>query len=202
MRRFVIPVLAMMVVITVSNLAVQYPFTPFGLGDVLTWGAFTYPFAFLVNDLTNRSFGPRAARSAIYAGFATGVISSAILGAPRIAIASGTAFLLGQLLDVLVFGRLRRLAWWRAPLAGSVVGSALDTTIFFSLAFAAVFSVLGPNMDFALQSIGFWGLPVMAPRWVSWAGGDFVVKMISALCLLVPYRAVLRRMPVYQPAGG
>jgi uncharacterized PurR-regulated membrane protein YhhQ (DUF165 family) len=201
MMRFVVPVLAMMVVITVSNLAVQYPFTPFGLGDVLTWGAFTFPFAFLVNDLTNRAFGPRTARTAIYAGFATGVACSALLGPARIAIASGAAFLLGQMLDVFVFGRLRRMDWWRAPLIGSLFGSALDTTTFFSLAFAAAFVFLGPNLDFALQPVGFWGSALIAPRWVSWAGGDFAVKVICALCLLAPYRAVLRRLPRYQPTA-
>jgi uncharacterized PurR-regulated membrane protein YhhQ (DUF165 family) len=200
MRRLIIPAIAMVVVITVSNLAVQHPFTPWGLGDILTWGSFTYPFAFLVNDLTNRTHGPRVARQAILVGFAAGVICSALLGPVRIAVASGSAFLLGQILDVVVFSRLRRMAWWRAPLAASILGSALDTVIFFSLAFAAVFVFLGPNLDFALQPTSLLGSAILAPRWMSWAGGDFGVKVFCALCLLVPYRALVRRLPAYQQA--
>ncbi len=101
----------------------------FGLKDILTWGAFTYPVAFLVNDLTNRRFGKAAARRVVYAGFAIAVILSIWLATPRIAIASGAAFLTGQLLDIQVFDRLRRTSWWKAPFMGTVFGSALDTAI-------------------------------------------------------------------------
>ena len=130
-RSFWPGILAMAVLVTASNILVQYP-----VGDFLTWGAFTYPFAFLVTDLTNRRFGTAAARRVVYVGFALAVVLSIWLATPRIAIASGTAFLTAQLLDVAVFDRLRSGNWWRAPLASSTLGSALDTAIFFTLAFS------------------------------------------------------------------
>ena len=127
-----IAILAMTLTVVVSNVAVQYP-----INDWLTWGAFTYPFAFLVTDLTNRALGPEPAQRIVYVGFALAVGLSAIVATPRIATASGTAFLMGQLADVAIFDRLRRVGWWRAPLISSGLASALDTVIFFSLAFAA-----------------------------------------------------------------
>src|SRR5690606_22621376 len=125
-------VAAMIVVVAASNFLVQFPFEHFGLGEILTWGAFTYPVAFLVNDLTNRRFGPHSARKVVLAGFAIAVVISVWLSRPRIAIASGTAFFCGQMLDLVVFNRLRRQVWWRAPLASVIVGAAFDTVIFFS----------------------------------------------------------------------
>ena len=156
-------VAAMAVVVTASNVLVQYP-----INDWLTWGAFTYPFAFLVTDLTNRRFGAGAARGVVGAGFACGVVLSALLAEPRIAAASGTAFLVAQLADVQVFDRLRNAKWWLAPLASSALGSILDTALFFSLAFAG-----------------------SGDPWVTWALGDLGVKAGFALVLLIPFRLLL-----------
>lgn len=175
-RRLTPSVLAMVVTVVASNILVQYPFTPFGLGDLLTWGAFTYPFAFLVTDLTNRWFGPEKTRRVVYVGFAIAVLLSVWLSEPRIALASGTAFLCAQLLDVTLFNRLRAGSWWRAPLVSSSIGSALDTIIFFSIAFAGS------------------GLP-----WTTWALGDFSVKMLVAMASLLPYASLMNWVKPYQP---
>ncbi|MFD2252509.1 hypothetical protein FHS82_003768 [Pseudochelatococcus lubricantis] len=192
MKRLWWPVAAMAAVVVVSNIAVQHPFTPWGLQDYLTWGAFTYPVAFLVTDLTNRRFGVAAARRLVAVGFCIAVVMSAFLAEPRIAAASGIAFLVGQLLDVSVFNRLRRLAWWRAPLASGLIGSAIDTALFFSLAFAGVVT------DVASYSI--LGFSLYAPVWVAWGVSDFMVKVAMALLMLVPYGALLRIvLPVEQP---
>ncbi|MEM8690111.1 MAG: VUT family protein, partial [Pseudomonadota bacterium] len=129
------------------------------------------------------------ARQVVFAGFLLAVILSVVLATPRIAIASGTAFLLAQLLDVTVFDKLRQAAWWRAPLVSSFAGSAIDTVLFFSIAFAASLSVFGANDDFAIANAPLLGaFGVEAPRWVSWALGDFAVKLLMALVLLAPYR--------------
>ncbi|MGI9484673.1 MAG: queuosine precursor transporter [Geminicoccaceae bacterium] len=154
---------AMVLVVTISNIAVQYP-----INDWLTYGALTYPIAFLVTDLTNRGLGAKAARSVVYVGFAVAVGLSIWLATPRIALASGAAFLVAQLLDIAVFDKLRRASWWRAPLISSTLASALDTALFFSLAFAGT------------------GLP-----WITWAIGDYGVKMAVALLLLIPFRLAL-----------
>ncbi|MGQ4275051.1 queuosine precursor transporter [Terrihabitans sp. B22-R8] len=183
-----LPILAMAGVVLLSNFAVQYPIEYFGLRDFLTWGALTYPLAFLVNDLTNRRFGPRLTRRVIYVGFALAVVLSFWLATPRIALASGTAFLFGQLLDVSVFNRLRRLQWWRAPLAGGLLGSALDTAIFFSMAFAGVADMSEP------VTYGLAGMGVTVPLWVGLAFFDFVVKVSMALILLLPYGALMSRV--------
>lgn len=167
-------VAAMAAIVVASNVLVQYPFEPFGLGDVLTWGAFTYPFAFLVTDLTNRWFGPALTRRVVYVGFALAVVLSLVLSDPRIAVASGAAFLTAQLLDVAVFNRLRAGVWWRAPLVSSFLGSAVDTAVFFSLAFA------GSDLP-----------------WVTWAIGDFTVKMLVAAASLVPYAGLMNRFKAY-----
>src|SRR5690606_28380454 len=126
-RRIAPLVAALAAVVVASNILVQYPFTPFGLGDLLTWGAFTYPFAFLVTDLSNRWLGPRVTRRVILVGFVAAVALSVMLATPRIAIASGSAFLAAQFVDIAVFDRLRQGRWWRAPLVSTLIGSALDT---------------------------------------------------------------------------
>lgn len=162
------PVAAMIVVIVASNILVQYP-----INDWLTWGALTYPVAFLVTDLTNRTHGAARARRVVQVGFAVAVLLSAVLATPRIAVASGAAFLVAQLLDVYVFDRLRGRVWWQAPLVSSVAGSAVDTALFFSLAFAGT-----------------------AVPWVTLAAGDFVVKLALALVLLLPFGVVALRSPV------
>lgn len=186
---------AMALIVTASNFLVQYPFQHFGLGDLLTWGAFTYPVAFLVNDLTNRRFGPAAARRVVLSGFLLAVVLSIWLASPRIAIASGAAFLFAQLLDVAVFDRLRGSAWWRAPLISTLIGSVLDTVLFFSLAFAARFAFLDTAFGLEDRSLAFpvslFGTGIEAPLWLSLALGDFVVKILIGLAMLAPYGALL-----------
>ncbi|MDZ5699104.1 queuosine precursor transporter [Chelativorans sp. M5D2P16] len=188
-------VAAMAVIVAASNVLVQFPFAHFGLGDILTWGAFTYPIAFLVNDLTNRRFGPQAARRVVVVGFVMAMVLSVWLASPRIALASGSAFLLAQLLDISIFDRLRRSAWWRAPLISTVIGSTLDTVIFFSLAFAAVFSFLDTGLGREDGSLAFavplFGSDMDVPLWVSLALGDLVVKLLVGLAMLVPYGALI-----------
>ena len=187
-------VAAMAAVVVASNFLVQFPFAHFGLQDLLTWGAFTYPLAFLVNDLTNRRFGPAAARKVVYAGFALAVVLSIWLATPRIAIASGSAFLVAQLLDVSVFDRLRDRSWWQAPLLSSVLGSIIDTILFFSIAFADRFAFLDTGFGLEDGSLGF-AVPFLfggeVPLWVSLALGDFAVKMLISVAMLAPYGALL-----------
>ena len=191
LRATAVPVAAMCVIVVAANIMVQYPFRPFGLEDYFTWGAFSYPVSFLVTDLTNRRFGVTVARRVVIVGFVLAVGLSVYFAAPRIAVASGSAFLAAQLLDITVFDRLRHLSWWRAPLLSSLVGSALDTALFFSLAFAAVFSVFGPSPPFAVQETSpFGGLIGEMPRWVGWAINDFGVKVLMGLMMLVPYGAL------------
>jgi len=194
-------------VVLLSNILVQYPVsgTLYGisLADLLTWGAFTYPLAFLVNDLTNRQFGPSAARRVVIAGFVVGVAFSFYASVPRIAIASGTAFLVGQLLDISVFNRLRRQTWWKAPLAGSLFGSVLDTVLFFSISFAAVFAFIGANDDFALGTAPLLGVFALeAPRWISWALGDLSVKLAFSLIMLLPYAALISWLRPMRTVNG
>ena len=202
--------LAMALVVVLSNILVQFP-VMYGVGgldlsELLTWGAFTYPLAFLVNDLTNRSFGPGTARKVVGLGFLLAVVCSVavppllfelglfpfemeVARLARIALASGTAFLVAQLLDVSVFDRLREGSWWRAPLISTTVGSVLDTALFFTLAFAASLALLGPTDDFAIAASPL----VDAPRWMVWAMGDFAVKVAVGLVALVPYGLFVRR---------
>ncbi|OJF92278.1 queuosine precursor transporter [Pararhizobium antarcticum] len=203
-RTFFLYVAMMTVVVVASNFLVQYPLpgsiAGMQLGDLLTWGAFSYPIAFLVTDLTNRQFGPQIARKVVVIGFAVAVVLSIFVASPRIAIASGSAFLLGQFLDISLFNRLRTQSWWRAPLVGSLFGSLLDTAIFFSLAFAAFFVFLGPNDGFALENAPLLGLlSTEAPRWISWALGDLIVKILVGIALLLPYGAL---MSVVKPMPG
>lgn len=192
-RDYIFAVLAMCIAVVASNILVQYPFRYFGLEHILTYGAFTYPFAFLINDITNRRFGGRMARRVVYAGFLAGLIVSWYLASPRLAIASGSAFLCAQLLDIAVFTPLRARAWWQAPLAAAISGSLLDTALFFSIAFAPSFGFLDALTGQADQSIhgaaqlfGF-SLPI----WLSLVFGDFWVKLSMAFFMLLPYRAVL-----------
>ena len=156
-------VVAMAIIVAASNFLVRIP-----INDWLTWGALSYPIAFLVTDLINRRLGPDRARRVVYVGFACGVALSLFTSTVRIALASGAAFLLAQLADVWLYDRMRRLAWWRAPLVSSTLASALDTALFFSLAFA------------------FSGLP-----WVTWALGDYAVKVAVACALLLPFRLLM-----------
>ncbi|GHD42152.1 membrane protein [Thalassobaculum fulvum] len=158
---------AMGLVVLVSNITVGYP-----INDWLTWGAFAYPLTFLVTDLTNRILGAASARRVVYVGFAVGVLLSVIFASPRIGIASGAAFLVAQLLDIWIFDRLRRQAWWKAPAVSSLIASALDTAVFFTAAFALT------------------GEP-----WVTWALGDYAAKLAMAAVLLAPFRAVLSALP-------
>jgi queuosine precursor transporter len=181
-RVYALPVVAMAFVVVASNILVQHPFTPFGLADYLTWGAFTYPFAFLVTDLTNRRFGPATARKVVIVGFAVAVLLSILFATPRIALASGVAFLCAQLLDVSIFHRLRHGVWWRAPLLSSLFGSALDTALFFTLAFAGSGVGEASYLSFVL------------PVWVGWAFFDFLVKVLHAFAMLLPFRVLSGRI--------
>jgi uncharacterized PurR-regulated membrane protein YhhQ (DUF165 family) len=156
---------AMALIVTAANVGVQFP-----INEWLTYGAFTYPVSFLVTDLCNRSMGPRNARRVVYAGFVIAVVLSAYFATPRIAVASGTAFLCAQVLDVQIFDRLRsHRLWWAPPLASSSVASALDTAMFFSLAFAGT-----------------------TVPWVTLAVGDYFVKLGLALVMLLPFFVAIR----------
>lgn len=179
---FSIATMAMAAIVIASNVLVQYP-----LGDWLTFGAFTYPIAFLVTDITNRRYGAARAHQVVFVGFGFAVVLSVLLATPRIAIASGTAFLIAQSLDVVIFNRLRALDWWRAPLVSSLLSSLVDTVLFFTLAFAAWTTVLGPGDPHASEPLALLG---GAPRWVGWAIGDLGVKLGLAILMLPPYRAM------------
>ncbi len=201
--RFFWAVLAMAAVVTASNYLVQFPVEAslgaINLADILTWGAFTYPVAFMVNDLTNRHFGPAAARVVVLVGFAIAVVWSIFLASPRIAIASGSAFLIAQFLDVSIFDRLRAGKWWHAPLISSVLGAVIDTVLFFGIAFAAAFAFLDTGLGLDDGSLPF-ATPFLSvgpdvPLWVSLAVGDFLVKIAVTLVLLVPYKALRRAIP-------
>lgn len=205
--RFAAALAAMVVVVTASNILVQYPVIadlgPIHLGDILTWGAFTYPFAFLVSDLTNRHDGPRRARIVVIVGFVVALGLSFFLATPRIAIASGSAFLIGQLLDIAVFQRLRNRYWLIPPLSASLFGSLLDTAIFFGLAFAPIFGFIDLAFGMEDSSLGFtapWlGIGADVPLWLSLATGDFAVKFLAALLLLAPYRLLMGAVMPIQP---
>jgi hypothetical protein len=215
-------VAAMALVVVASNVLVQFPVMhqlgSLQLADILTWGAFTYPFAFLVTDLANRRYGPSVARRIVFVGFVLAVASSIILPPllfsaglleyetqadrlVRIATASGAAFLTAQLLDVTVFNWLRQRSWWRAPIFGTLAGSVFDTAIFFGVAFAPLFLFVGPGDDFSLEAAPLLGLlPYEAPRWMSWALGDLSVKLLIAVVALIPYRLIAARWS--QPAAA
>lgn len=196
---------AMAAIVVASNILVQVL-----LGEWLTWGAFTYPFAFLVTDLMNRIHGSAAARKVVFAGFAVGLacslagtqISGAFgpLVSPRVALGSGTAFLTAQLIDVAVFDRLRGGRWWRAPLVSSLVAGAVDTALFFSIAFSARLAWIAPGVDVAWANTAapVLGAGPAAPLWISLAIADFGVKLGLAALALFPFRLLLRRLA---PAG-
>jgi queuosine precursor transporter len=167
-----VPIAAMAAVIVLSNVLVQHT-----INDWLTWGAFSYPLVFLVTDLTNRALGPRSARRVAWVGFALAVAVSLALAPWRIALASGSAFLLAQAMDISLFNRWRQQDWWKAPLIGSLVASVVDTGVFFFLAFA------GSDMD-----------------WLLLAAGDLAVKALMAALLLAPYRALLPRLQAWTTA--
>ncbi len=201
MTRAHIPgIIAMALIVLASNILVQFLF-----GNWLTWGAFTYPLAFLVTDVMNRLYGPSAARRVVFAGFIVGVICSLIgtqiqgefgpLVTLRIALGSGIAFLTAQLLDVSIFDKMRDGAWWRAPLASTLIGATVDTALFFSIAFSASLSFIEPANDvsWAGEMLPMLGVGPVAPLWVSLAVADWMVKIALALLALIPFRLIVLR---------
>ncbi|MEO0343996.1 MAG: queuosine precursor transporter [Pseudomonadota bacterium] len=199
-RGFILGVIAMGVIVVTSNILVQFLY-----GDWLTYGAFTYPFAFLVTDLMNRIYGPSQARRVVLFGFGVGIICSFIgtqiigeygpLVTLRIAIGSGTAFLVAQLVDVLVFDKMRQGQWWKAPLASTFIGSTLDTAIFFTIAFSAGLMWLEPANDvsWANEMLPLLGTGPISPLWVSLAFADWMVKLSLALIALIPFRVLTQK---------
>jgi hypothetical protein len=190
----------MAAIVVASNILVQHLF-----GQWLTWGAFTYPLAFLVTDLMNRFYGAAAARRVVLVGFAVGLVCSFIgtqilgefgpLVTLRIAIGSGAAFLTAQLLDVAIFDKLRNGSWWRAPLASTLVGATADTVIFFTIAFSTGLTWLEPGNDvaWANEVLPILGAGPTAPLWVSLALADWGVKLALALLALVPFRMIVKK---------
>ena len=165
-------------VVLASNYLVQFPIQYYGLEEILTYGAFSYPIAFLITDLANRSFGKIVARKIVYIGFAIGISFTLLFSTNftdlisiRIAIGSGVAFLIAQLLDVQIFDKLRKKEWFIAPLTSSMVGSAVDTFIFFSISFYGT------------------GIP-----WITLSLGDLSVKIFVALVMLIPFRLLLKTL--------
>ena len=163
------------IVVLASNYLVQFPIKYYGLEEILTYGAFSYPIAFLITDLANRSFGKIVARKIVYIGFAIGISFTILFSTNftdlisiRIAIGSGTAFLVAQLLDVQIFDKLRKKEWFVAPLTSSLIGSTIDTFLFFSISFYAT------------------GIP-----WITLSLGDLAVKIFVALVMLIPFRLLL-----------
>ncbi|SMY07021.1 queuosine precursor transporter [Flavimaricola marinus] len=196
-------IIAMAAIVVASNILVQFLI----LDGLLTWGAFTYPLAFLVTDVMNRVYGPSAARRVVFVGFVTGAICSLIGSqimleygpavALRVAVGSATAFLVAQLLDVAIFSRLRDGAWWRAPLASTLIGSTVDTALFFGIAFSAAIS-FGPNADAAIEwaqgPAAFLLVGPEMPLWITLAVADWAVKLAVALIALFPFRLITGRM--------
>jgi uncharacterized integral membrane protein (TIGR00697 family) len=201
MSRYLPGILAMATIVVASNILVQFLF-----GQWLTWGAFTYPLAFLVTDVMNRVYGPQAARRVVFMGFVVGVICSLIgtqiigefgpLVTWRIALGSGLAFLTAQLLDIAIFDKLRRGVWWRAPLASTLIGSTIDTALFFFVAFSAalVFIEPGNDVSWANEVLPLLGTGPDAPLWMSLAVADWCVKLGLALLALVPFRLIVSRI--------
>lgn len=194
-------ILAMAAIVVASNILVQFLF-----GQWLTWGAFTYPLAFLVTDIMNRVYGAQAARRVVLVGFGVGLVCSLIgtqivgefgpLVTLRIALGSGIAFLTAQLLDVAIFSALREGRWWRAPLASTLLGSTIDTALFFTIAFSASLVFLEPANDvsWATEVLPILGFGPAAPLWVSLAIADWSVKLALALLALIPFRLITARL--------
>tara|TARA_B100000780_G_scaffold121221_1_gene84887 strand:- start:193 stop:780 length:588 start_codon:yes stop_codon:yes gene_type:complete len=178
-KKFFITLSVLMgVVIIASNYLVQFPINKFNLQDVLTYGAFSYPITFLITDLANRRFGKKKARKLVYIGFVIGILLTTFVSTNfqdvisiRIALGSGIAFLIAQLIDIEVFQRLRNKKWFVAPVTSSLSGSTIDTFLFFSIAFLGT------------------GIP-----WVTLALGDLFVKFLMALLMLVPFRLLIFRI--------
>ena len=202
MKHHLLPgILAMAAIVVASNILVQFLF-----GQWLTWGAFTYPLAFLVTDVMNRVYGRDAARRVVFAGFVVGLVCSFIgtqisgefgpLVTLRIALGSAVAFLTAQLLDIAVFNRLREGAWWRAPMVSSLIGSTVDTALFFTIAFSASLAVLEPSNDvsWANEILPLLGVGPAVPLWMSLALADWMVKLALALLTLVPFRIIVRSL--------
>ena len=175
-KLFILLSFLMGVVVLSSNYLVQFPINYYGLNEILTYGAFSYPIAFLITDLANRSYGKRVARKIVYFGFVLGIGFTVLFSTDfadlisiRIAIGSGIAFLTAQLLDVQIFDRLRKKEWFVAPLTSSMIGSTIDTFLFFSISFYGT------------------GVP-----WVTLSLGDLIVKVIVALIMLIPFRLLLK----------
>ena len=175
-KSFLLLSFLMGVVVLSSNYLVQFPINYYGLNEILTYGAFSYPIAFLITDLANRSYGKRVARKIVYFGFVLGIGFTVLFSTDfadlisiRIAIGSGIAFLTAQLLDVQIFYRLRKKEWFVAPLTSSMIGSTIDTFLFFSISFYGT------------------GVP-----WVTLSLGDLIVKVIVALIMLIPFRLLLK----------
>ena len=170
------------VIVLASNYLVQFPVNFYGLNEILTYGAFSYPVAFLITDLANRSYGKIIARKIVYFGFAIGISFTLLFSTNfgdlisiRIAIGSGTAFLVAQSIDVKIFDNLRKRDWFIAPLTSSIIGSSIDTFLFFSISFYNT------------------GIP-----WITLGLGDLFVKILVALIMLVPFRLLLKTFkPVY-----
>jgi uncharacterized integral membrane protein (TIGR00697 family) len=194
-------ILAMAAIVVASNILVQFLF-----GQWLTWGAFTYPLAFLVTDVMNRVYGVQAARRVVFAGFLVGVACSLIgtqimgefgpLVTLRIALGSGVAFLTAQLLDVAIFDRMRGAKWWQAPVISSVIGSSVDTALFFTIAFSGALTWLEPGNDvsWAGEVLPLLGMGPQAPLWVSLAVADWGVKLSLAVLALIPFRVITRKL--------
>lgn len=193
-------IIAMAATVVASNILVQFLF-----GNWLTWGAFTYPVAFLITDLTNRYQGLRAARIVVLVGFVTGAICSLIgtqimgefgpLVTLRVALGSCLGFLVAQLTDVQIFHVLRRKRWWLPPLVSTLISSILDTLLFFTIAFAGFLTFIEPSNDvsWAGEVMPILGLGPQAPLWVSMAVADWGVKLLLALLALVPFRLISAR---------
>ena len=177
-RFFFILAFSMALIVALSNYLVQFPIKYMGLQDLFTYGAFSYPVAFLITDLANRRYGKTIARKIVYVGFVFGIILTLYFStdfsnliSKRIAIGSGTAFLIAQLIDVQVFDKLRKKVWFVAPLVSSIIGSVIDTFLFFSIA--------------------FYGTGI---NWITLSLGDLFVKLLVALVMLIPFRILLSRV--------
>ena len=205
MEKLIVGILAMASVIVASNILVQFLL----LDGLLTWGAFTYPIAFLITDLMNKSYGPAAARRIVLAGFITGILCSLIGSqimlegdgyeypavALRVAFASGVAFIVAQLFDIAVFNKLRSAEWWKAPLTSSLLASLVDTAVFFTLAFSAQVTFFSEaaneEISWAWEIVPLLTFGTNSPLWVSLAIADLIVKWLIGLAALIPFRIFL-----------